>query len=180
MYLTIYMTLFLAKTLKSRRVQIVDVRSSNLAQWFISHNWPGPFWRGRVQMNGKRVLLVLSSLWASLRVTNLAAIYKMARWTVKLVMWTAAAVANQVAFMIVYPLDMVRFLWLYVTCFMSFLKNRTCIELGNRLKAEKKEIRTLPNWEVYSLIVLDADRWLLNKGLSVKRKAKQTYTAVRC
>ena len=63
---------------------------------------------------------------------------------------------------------------------MSFLKNRTCTELGNRLKAEKKEIRTLPNWEVYSLIVLDANRWLLNKGLSVKRKAKQTYTAVRC
>ena len=45
MYLTIYMTLFLAKTLKSRRVQIVDVRSSNLARGFISHG-QGPSEQG--------------------------------------------------------------------------------------------------------------------------------------
>ena len=59
---------------------------------------------------------------------------------------------------------------------MSFLKNRTCTELGNVAfnKGKKKEIRTIPDWEVYSVIVLDANRWLLNKGLSVKRKVKKT------
>ena len=59
---------------------------------------------------------------------------------------------------------------------MSFLKNRTCTELGNVPfnKGKKKEIRTIPDWEVYSVIVLDANRWLLNKGLSVKRKVKKT------
>ena len=49
-----------------------------------------------------------------------------------------------------------------------------------QLNSEKKEIRTLPDWEVYSFIVWDANRWLLNKGLSVKRKAKKTYTVARC
>ena len=60
MYLTICMTLFLAKTLKSRRVQIVDVRQATwLSDLLVIVR---AFLNRGVRINGKRVLLVLSSL----------------------------------------------------------------------------------------------------------------------
>ena len=83
MYLTICMTLFLAKTLKSRRVQIVDVRQATwLSDLLVMVR---AFLNRAVRINGKRVLLVLSSLWVSLRVRNSLSWTwlqcKMARWT---------------------------------------------------------------------------------------------------
>ena len=137
MYLTIYMTLFLAKTLKSGRVQIVEVRSNNLAEWFISQNWSGLFWRGRVRVNGKRVLLVLSSLWASLRVRNSISWTwlqcKMARWTTLLCERLLRLQTRSHSRSYIHSIwwAFFDFKLLYVTFFMRFVKNRTCTQLGD-------------------------------------------------
>ena len=175
MHLAIYMTL------KSRRVQIVDVRSSNLAQWFIRLGQGPAFWTGESELTENEFCwswvrcesvwgleTVFLGLGCNVRWLDEQACYVNGRCGCKPGRIHDRIFARYGALSLTLP-----------NMFHEIFEESHLYLIRWQFNSAKKEIRTSPDWEVYSLIVWDANRWLPNKGLSVKRKAKKTYAVVR-